>query len=207
MELARLNRREAIQAGVATAALSLLPAVASCDSILDRNQKVEADYIANEALRRIEARLPKLDRAYAGHGIDGERFQVGEEEFELQHLYAAFAIYDSEMLTMTTPDLVTGYLDPAAMSLASIFEQPGLKHIVTRRLEPAQKLGALSTFAFKDFFGLRSIIAYERTWMPGRLPFAKEEGRTLYVIDMLAGIKAELAERWLILRPRRSHAA
>jgi hypothetical protein len=191
IKLTRINRREAIAAGVATAGLTLLPELrGETPPIPDEKKQYSAEFVATEALRIVEQNLPKVDRAYAGFGIDGQKVDIAGEEYELVLTHVGFQIYDSEQDEITTDRLLNVYLQPCGLALARVFtNQPDLKHLVTRRLEPADKGGVVSFFAFHDFMGLRATIAYTIGDPVNPRP------RTLYSLDMLVGVKPDQVKK------------
>jgi hypothetical protein len=200
IERGRISRREALAAGVGTLGLTMLPELrGETAPLTDNALRYKPDYLATAALACVEENVPKLDRNYAGYGNDGEPVILGDEEYELQLLYSAAAIHDGEFDDLTTEKLVVNYLHPMSLALARCFDQPGLKHLVTRRIEPIPAgTGKLSHFAFHDFMGLRATIGYEAGPVPARGQLgARVEGRTTYVLDMLIGVRKEYARSLL----------
>jgi hypothetical protein len=176
--LKRINRREAIAAGISGSLLTLAPEL--------RGQMTQPDawhlqpaMMAQEALRQMEQHLPKLDRAFAGYGNDGERVEIGDQDYELVLAYWNFTC-DRDILFQ---DLVAGHLEPAGCYFAELFlKQKDLKHLVTRRLEPVNKLGVVGAFAFHDNMGLRATLGHTVE-------------RLICSVEILAGVQRDLVRK------------
>lgn len=188
MNVGRLDRRELLKAGIATAGLAVIPELRAVQPLGDL--KYSAEYVATETLNIMQANLPLMHRAYAGFGRDGDQIVLDGTDYELQHRYVMFELLDEDEQP-DTESFVNLHLMPVALALANQFKnQPDLKHLISRRLEPAPgNTGVVSHFAFRDSMGLRATIGYTIGDPRNTKP------RTIYSIDMLIGVLPEAEPR------------
>jgi hypothetical protein len=176
--LKRINRREAIAAGISGSLLTLAPELRGT-TVQPDTWHLQPEMIAQETLRQTELHLPKLDRAFAGYGNDGERVEIVGEEYELVLMYFNFTCARDILFQ----DLVAGHLEPAGCFFAELFlKQKDLKHLVTRRLEPVSKQGIVGAFAFHDNMGLRATLGHTVE-------------KLICSVEMLAGVQRDLVRK------------